>query len=83
MPTEAEAIAYIDGFTDGGIFFATSLKTFSERKEVMDKIKNRVREAQRLTAGKFLPGSCAHCGYFHSSAVCPTEDPLRPCNPLS
>jgi hypothetical protein len=25
----------------------------------------------------FLPGSCAHCGQFHSSAVCPPGDPAR------
>jgi hypothetical protein len=25
----------------------------------------------------FLPGSCAHCGQFHSSAACPAGEPAK------
>ena len=37
--TTAEARAYIDGFTDGGIFFAASFDTHEKRKNVFAEIK--------------------------------------------
>ena len=64
--TTAEARAYIDGFTDGGIFFAASFDTHEKRKNVFAEIKRKLRRAQEVTKDKYLPGSCAHCGEFHS-----------------
>lgn len=53
-----------------------------------DSVKAKLREAQASLSkseshpgnetGNYLPGSCAHCGQFHSSAVCPPDNPQQP-----
>lgn len=72
-----EARAYVDGFTDGGLFFAASPTTHEKRRGVFRRIKSRLRKAQAVSephhgneGGTMQPGSCARCGKFHSASKC-------------
>lgn len=58
----------------------------SDKPEVIDRCTCKICCTHRATTraaksephpgnedGQFLPGSCAHCGQFHSSAACPPQ----------